>query len=84
MMKFDPKDRCGGFAEIDYSLKVNKLLNYYIVYVKPEVLAKAIIDRAIAIIKAIAKAIARARARAITKAIAKAITNTCSICKLRC
>ena len=49
-MKFDPKDRCGGFAEIDYSLKVNKLLNYYIVYVKPEVLAKAI-----AITKAIAK-----------------------------
>ena len=28
MMKFDPKDRCSGFAEIDYSLKVKKLLNY--------------------------------------------------------
>ena len=28
MMKFDPKDRCGDFAEIDYSLKVKKLLNY--------------------------------------------------------
>ena len=22
MMKFNPKDRCGGFAEIDYLLKV--------------------------------------------------------------
>ena len=27
MMKFDPKDRCGSFAEIDYLLKVKKLLN---------------------------------------------------------
>ena len=27
MMKFDPKDRCGSFAEIDYSLKVKKIFN---------------------------------------------------------
>ena len=25
-MKFDPKDRCGSFAEIDYLLKVNFFL----------------------------------------------------------
>ena len=27
MMKFDPKERCGSFAEIDDLLKVKKLLN---------------------------------------------------------
>ena len=26
MMKFDPKDRCGSFAEIDYLLKVKFFL----------------------------------------------------------
>ena len=28
MMKFDPKDRCSSFSEIDYLLKVKKLLNF--------------------------------------------------------
>ena len=41
-MKFDPKDRCSSFSEIDYLLKVKKLLNYQIEYVKPEALANTI------------------------------------------
>ena len=28
MMKFDPKDRCSSFSEIDYLLKVKKLFNF--------------------------------------------------------
>ena len=41
-MKFYPKDRCSSFAEIDYLLKVKKLLNYLIEYVKPESLSETI------------------------------------------
>ena len=26
MMKFDPKDRCGSFAEIDYLLRVKNIV----------------------------------------------------------